>query len=575
MLSPAIRVASSPSVAPGAASKPPVAPEIREARAFAETEGFRWVRRVVAIVIPILGVVTISTAYADTMPVFHHTATWIGVAIMTGAWAVELAGVSWPRIALIAAVVLPNVWLTTIGHDAFNYLYLWLLVTWVSFAGTRVEGILALGLSIATITFDSVLVAVNGGPMNWGLFAGLSFLLFLVWFMGLSLRREHQRSQELATILGVSRSVASPLDMRALLDTFFDALATVLDYNAIAVLILNETRETLTFAHMRAPSSHRALELQRTHYPVTELGTAWDRLCSDQPVVISDISKTAFEVGLAHEIARADEAESEHGVVRSLMWIPLVVHEQIVGILNISSATRNAFGARDTTLALGIARQAAVAIDNARLHERARQAAVFEERQRLSRELHDSVTQSLYGISLYAEAAGRALSGGTTEPAVANLREIRDTAQEALGEMRLLLFELRPPVLQEQGLAAALRARLQAVEARAGVAAEFACEGNQRLAPDKEQELYRLAQEALNNVLKHAHAARVTMRLAVLNGTATLEIADDGVGFEPSLRAADGFGLPGMRERVERLGGKFSIQSSPGAGTRLHVEVPS
>jgi signal transduction histidine kinase len=181
-------------------------------------------------------------------------------------------------------------------------------------------------------------------------------------------------------------------------------------------------------------------------------------------------------------------------------------------MLSLSSATPNAFGTRDTTLALGIARQAAVAIENARLHERARQAAVLEERQRLARELHDSVTQALYGISLYAEAAGRPLTGGTTESAIANLQEIRDTAQEALGEMRLLLFELRPPVLQEHGLAAALRARLQAVEARTGVVAEFASEGDRRLALETEQELYRLAQEALNNVLKHAHAARVTSR---------------------------------------------------------------
>ena len=575
MLSPAVREVSSRSVTPGAPMKPPDAPEIRDARAFSETEGFRWVRRAVAIAVPLLGVVTISTAYADTMPIFHHTAAWIAVAIMTAAWVVELAGVPWPRIALIAAIVLPNVWLTLIGHDAFNYFYLWLLVTWVAFAGTRLESILALSLAAATITFDWGFVAVNGGPFNWGLLAWLLLSLCLVWFMALSLRREHQRSQELATLLAVSRSVASPLDMRSLLDTIFDALGAVLDYSAAGLLVLNETRDTLTFAHVRAPSSHRVLELQRMRYSVTDLGTAWDRLCKDEPVVISDVMKTAAEVGLARGLALDGDADSGHGVVRSLMWIPLVVNGQIVGILSISSAAPHAFGASDATLALAIARQAALAIDNARLHERAREAAVLEERQRLSRELHDSVTQALYGISLYAEAAGRALTGGTTEPAVANLQEIRETAQEALGEMRLLLFELRPPVLQEQGLAAALRARLQAVEARAGVVTEFACEGDQRLAPDQEQELYRVAQEALNNVLKHAHAARVTARLAVLNGAATLEITDDGVGFDPSLRAADGFGLPGMRERVERLGGRFRIASSPGAGTRIYVEVPA
>jgi len=162
--------------------------------------------------------------------------------------------------------------------------------------------------------------------------------------------------------------------------------------------------------------------------------------------------------------------------------------------------------------------------------ERARQVAVLEERQRLSRELHDSVTQSLYGISLYAEAAGRALSDGDSEPVATNLHEIREATQEALGEMRLLLFELRPPLLQEQGLAAALGARLRAVEARAGLVAEFDCPGNERLPSDKEQELYRLAQEALNNVLKHAHAGRIAVRLAVADGHASLQVADDGVG---------------------------------------------
>jgi signal transduction histidine kinase len=184
------------------------------------------------------------------------------------------------------------------------------------------------------------------------------------------------------------------------------------------------------------------------------------------------------------------------------------------------------------------------------------------------------VTQSLYGISLYSEAATRALREGENGAAQANVQEISDTAQEALGEMRLLLFELRPPLLQEHGLGAALRARLHAVEARAGLVTDFEGEGAPRLSPDTEQELYRVAQEALNNVLKHAHAARVSVRLAVARGHATLELADDGVGFEPELHVADGFGLRGMRERVERLDGMFRIESSPGTGTRIRVEVP-
>jgi signal transduction histidine kinase len=325
---------------------------------------------------------------------------------------VELSGVRWPRLVLIAATLLPNVWLTSVGHISTNYLWLLLLVGWVTFAGTRAEGILALVATLATVAYGELaIIAPSLGVIDWGGWTEATFALLLTWFMGLVLRRQ--------------------------------------------MVLLAQ------------------LQLLR------------------------------------------DETES-----------------------------------------------------------RAREVAVLQERQRLSRELHDSVTQALYGIALYAEAGSRALADGDLRPATNNLRDIGETTQEALGEMRLLLFELRPPLLQEQGLAAALRARLQAVEARSGLVTDFVNDEQDRLAPDIEQELYRVAQEALNNVLKHAHAAHVRLRLSGKDGRATLEVADDGLGFEPSLRGSDGFGLRGMRERVERLGGTLQITSSPGNGTQVQVEVP-
>jgi signal transduction histidine kinase len=376
-------------------------------------------------------------------------------------------------------------------------------------------------------------------------------------------------------LLAVSGSVASTLEMRQLLEKVFDALGSVVDYSAIGVLVLNEARDTLSIAARRGPAVYTSQAFQGVRYAVADLGPIWDRLCREEAIVIPDVRRGgSAEAGIFRHMLGDQLLDASGMFLRAFMWVPLVVRGQIIGILTITNASPAVFGTRETMLALGIARQAAVAIENARLHERARQAAVLEERQRLSRELHDSVTQALYGISLYAEAAGRALASGDTEPVASNLREIRDTTQEALGEMRLLLFELRPPLLQHDGLAAALRARLQAVEARAGLVTEFECRDEERLPPDREQELYRLVQEALNNVLKHAHAGRVSVRLGVANGAATLEVADNGVGFEAALRSAEGFGLRGMRERVERLGGTLRIDSSPGAGTRLSAEVP-
>ena len=134
---------------------------------------------------------------------------------------------------------------------------------------------------------------------------------------------------------------------------------------------------------------------------------------------------------------------------------------------------------------------------------------------------------------------------------------------------------MRPPLLEDQGLATALHSRLHAVEARAGLDVAFECHGDVRLPVDKEQELFRLAQEALNNVLKHAHARRVNACLELGSDRAVLEVIDDGRGFDTLLQGGGGgFGLSGMRERAERLGGSLMIESSPGSGTRVRVEVP-
>jgi signal transduction histidine kinase len=201
--------------------------------------------------------------------------------------------------------------------------------------------------------------------------------------------------------------------------------------------------------------------------------------------------------------------------------------------------------------------------------------AVMEERQRLARELHDSVTQSLYSITLYAEAAARYLTAGESLEAADHMREVRDTAQEALREMRLLIFELRPPVLEQEGLAAALQTRLEAVEARAGFKAELNVEGDWRPPFEVEEALYRIAHEALNNVLKHAGASHVKVSLIQDADAVCLEVRDDGCGFDPeTVRYQVGrMGLHGMKERAHQINGQLTLDSGPGRGTCVRVSV--
>ena len=200
--------------------------------------------------------------------------------------------------------------------------------------------------------------------------------------------------------------------------------------------------------------------------------------------------------------------------------------------------------------------------------------AALEERQRLARELHDSVTQSLYSLTLLAEASRRTAQAGEVEKAVGNIARLGETAQQALKEMRLLVYELRPLALEQAGLADALQHRLDAVEKRAGIHAQLRIELEVVLPSQVENTLYRIAQEALNNSLKHAEANKVVVSLRSHGKQVEMEIADNGKGFAVDApQDQGGLGLTSIRERVETLGGTWSISSTQGEGTRILVQV--
>jgi PAS domain S-box-containing protein len=258
----------------------------------------------------------------------------------------------------------------------------------------------------------------------------------------------------------------------------------------------------------------------------------------------------------------------------ALLAVPLIIKEDVYGAIAFYYRKQRQFSSEDITLVETFAHQTALAIETARLYDQAQQTALLEERSRLARELHDSVTQSLYSVTLYAEAAARLFDAGDTQTAAEHLRELRDTSKEALREMRLLIYELRPPVLGTGGLAGALQARLDAVEARAGLRTELKVEGTDRLPYAVQEELYHIAREALNNQLKHARARSVTIRLSFQDTLTLLEICDDGVGFYPDeTRSGGGLGIFGMKERAQHIGAQLEILSSPGKGTTVRVLV--
>lgn len=260
----------------------------------------------------------------------------------------------------------------------------------------------------------------------------------------------------------------------------------------------------------------------------------------------------------------------------ALLAVPVVIRDEVYGAITLFQQAACTFTPTEIDLALAFAAHTALAIENVRLFAMAQDTAAFEERQRLARELHDSVTQTLYVIKLYAEAAARRMSTGDTGAATEYLYQLRHAAHEALQEIRVLIFELRPPILEQEGLAMAIQARLEAVEERTGLKPTFTLEGEHRPTIAVEQALYRVAQEALNNIHKHAEARTVAVSLRQEPLYTQLSVVDDGIGFDSGVNAGlGGFGLRGMAERVALLGGYLTVESTPGQGTVVRVEVSS
>jgi signal transduction histidine kinase len=224
----------------------------------------------------------------------------------------------------------------------------------------------------------------------------------------------------------------------------------------------------------------------------------------------------------------------------------------------------------------------ALALENMRLVEQARRAGLIGERQRLAHEIHDTLAQGFASIVMNLEAADAILPAGHFTKAQWHLGQARLTARESLAEARRLVWALRPKLLEEAPLPEALSRLTKRWSEASSIAARTTVTGAPRpLPPEVEATLFRVAQEALTNVRKHAQADRTALTLSYMHDRVALDTRDDGMGFDPG-KAGDatgstregGFGLGTMRERVERLGGTLSIESAPGEGTTLAVELP-
>lgn len=369
----------------------------------------------------------------------------------------------------------------------------------------------------------------------------------------------NQRALQLETSAKVARDITSILNIDLLLKRVVELIQESFDFYHVQVFLLEKENNKLVLG---ASSGDR--KIQHRQIPIDGRSLNSLAILSGNTQVANEVEQTPnflYDEGLP-------DTQSE-------VVIPLRVGGQAIGTLDIHNNRAYAFKDEEIMVLQSLGDQIAIAIENARLYNQSRDLAVLEERNRLARELHDSVTQSLYSLMLLTEGWRRTLNGQEKVDIESYLSRIKEISARSLKEMRLLIMELRPPTLDQEGLVGALQKRLDAVEKRVGIKARVMMEEFCDLPIAVEKELYWIAQEALNNSLKHANASQVTVLINVEGPSVILRVIDDGIGFDvQTAQSQGGMGLFNMRERAARLGGSLVIESTIGSGTVVTACVP-
>jgi len=378
-------------------------------------------------------------------------------------------------------------------------------------------------------------------------------------------QRVKERTQELSTLLEISHNLASMLELEPLLDVILDQLGTVVEYDAASIMILDG--EILKILAYRGPIvREEALQIK---FSIHEARANQRVIQGQEPVIIEDILGVGTLARAIRETA-GNELETTYSYLRCWMGVPLILKNHVIGMLTLDHQQSGYYGPSHAELAMAFASQAAVAIENARLYQQAEQSAITHERNRLARDLHDAVTQTLFSTSLIADVLPR-LWQKNAEMGHQKLEELRMLTRGALSEMRTLLFELRPDSFRDVELGDLYQHLTTAFSGRTRIPVLYTQEGQSALPPDVKEVFYRVAQEALNNISKHAQASEVQVQLRESEESVEVIIQDNGCGFDLQTVSSENLGLKIMRERAEAVQAEVEIQSAPGVGTHMTV----
>ncbi|HSG41917.1 MAG TPA: GAF domain-containing protein [Anaerolineales bacterium] len=370
------------------------------------------------------------------------------------------------------------------------------------------------------------------------------------------------RTKELAVLNAIAATVNQSSDLGQILNDALEETLQVMGIESGGIYLLDEEAQVLTVAAYQGFKPDFISEIDNLE--IGE-GLSGQVIQNGQPLIRRDVSK---DPQLTRMLVRKEG-------LRSMAIVPVSSKGKVIGTLFTVTHDEREFSGQDLQLLTSIAHQIGVAVENAQLFKQTRKVAITNERNRLARDLHDSVTQSIYSLTLLSEAGKRMIKSGDLVQAEDNQIRLGNIAQQALQEMRLFVYELRPQILQSEGLVGALEHRISAVERRAGINARLHVAQEIELTPTFEEELFHISMEALNNILKHAGASEVVLSLDCEEETLILKVEDNGRGFDPELaRNQGGIGISNMIERAEKIGGSLSLQSDSDSGTVISVEIP-
>jgi nitrate/nitrite-specific signal transduction histidine kinase len=378
-----------------------------------------------------------------------------------------------------------------------------------------------------------------------------------------------QRAGQLYTINEISRKISSIINLEELLPFVANLLRQTFNYHNVNIFLFEPTSGRLILREICLSGYNGVIPLEVPLEMGEEGIVAWVAQ-SGEPIMANDVSKEPRH----HYINELSDTRSE-------LAIPVKIGDKILGVLDIESNELNAFTEDDMSTAQTLADQLAIAIENARLYKETGQIAVMEERNRMAREIHDTLAQGFTGIILQLEATEQALEKGNSQDTVSHLNKARSLARGSLSEARRSVWNLRPEALEKLRLPDAIKQEVVKFSQSSNIKASFDIEGTAHdLHPEQETTILRICQEALTNVRKHSKATEVKVQLNYDKSDLELVISDNGKGIvvnddgTGSGGKHKGFGLISMRERARNAGGQFEVESEPDKGTTIKVTLP-